>query len=171
MSDPEGEYEEEGFRVIKSAYELVRFAKAHHLKGWCIAFEPQTEKDFDNFCTVAFAESHSERRLTVVVDELSDVTTIAKAPPKWGKILRRIRKYGGKVRAGTQSPAEADKTLLRQKSMLWCGMMETPLDREYVHKQTGIPMDALESLRGDPHFDCIVKVSGKQWELINANRT
>ena len=161
--DPEGEYQSENCIVISSSLELVKFVKSKHLKNFRITFEPKARKDFLVFCQIAFAECHSQYPLTIVVDELGGVTSIAKAPPAWHTVLTRARKYGGKIRAGTQSPAEADKTLLRNRSSLWCGMLETPKDRRYISDETGIDLQIIESLVGEPHFDSILQERGKPW--------
>jgi hypothetical protein len=161
--DPEGEYQDENCVVIRSCVELVKFVKLKHLKNFRVAFEPKSRADFLVFCKIAFAECHADYPLTIVIDELGGVTSIAKAPPPWHTILTRARKYGAKICAGTQSPAEADKTLLRNRSSLWCGMLETPKDRRYISDETGIDIGVIEGVRGEPFYEAILQERGKPW--------
>ena len=168
--DPEGEYQDERCVVIRSCVELVKFVKFKHLKNFRIAFEPKSRADFLVFCKIAFAECHADYPLSIVIDELGGVTTVQKAPPPWHAILTRARKYGAKVCAGTQSPAEADKTLLRNRSSLWCGMLETPKDRRYISDETGIDIGLVDGVKGEPFYEAILQERGKPWVKLRKGK-
>jgi len=107
---------------------------------------PISLKEFDWFCTVAFAWA----RLivcTVVVEELADVTHPGKAPPAWGTLLRRGLKYGCNIYGITQSPSESDKTIVRNAGRKLCFSLERPEDRAYMASMMDVPLQAISGLQ------------------------
>jgi len=74
------------------------------------------EEKFNWFCLLA-----SElKNLTVVVDELADVTSPSWAPDAWREITRKGGNYGIASFGITQRPAEVDKTFLGNCSFIHC---------------------------------------------------
>lgn len=107
--DPDDEYGElVGFVRVESAAELVALLSSHANKALKVAYVGDGKAAFEFWCKCAF----NWAQCLAVAEEIADVTTPQKAPPEWGKLIRRGRKYGIKICAVTQRPAEADKTIL-----------------------------------------------------------
>lgn len=82
----------------------------------------------------------------LVVEELADVTAPGKAPPEWGEIARKHRHHEGAVYALTQRPAESDKTILGNATVLHVGRLNMASDREYCARCLDVPLDQVDSL-------------------------
>lgn len=102
---------------------------------------------FGQFAGAAFAMCHAKAPLWVIVEELADVTTPAKAAPAWGELCRRSRKYGGKIAATSQRPQEIDKTILGQADAIWCGRLKTEKDAKYMAGIMDVPYQVLKDLK------------------------
>jgi hypothetical protein len=89
----------------------------------------------------------ARRPILVVAEEISDVTRTAKAPPNWGTLARRGRKWGCDVIATTQRPQEADKTIVTQAGILWSGFLKRPEDRKAMASELDVPVSRLEKLK------------------------
>lgn len=154
--DPEYEYAQIGAQVVESIPALIEYMKVNIGKEK-VAFVANGQKAFDQFCTIAFNAAHARYPLCVAVDELAGVTTIGKAPPAWHTLVSRGRKYGIKIRAGAQRPTEIDKTVIANRTALWCGYMSRPADRRYISDEIGIDLDLVNGLRGRPYFDAVIQ--------------
>lgn len=162
--DPEGSFTAvDGFKVVESRAEFLEIAKNTGPVKLCFAAGGQA--NFNWFCDVVFALADARRPCVMVVDELGGVTGAGKAKGAWYDLVSRGRKYGVKIRAGAQRPSEIDKTLIGNKNGLFIGYLERMGDIEYIHKETGIPIDTLKSLRGKPHYDCIKFAGRDRWKL------
>lgn len=138
-------------------HRLTHVRSIHHLHAACrkAGFGPirvgftvaPTMESFGHFCATAFAMSHGKAPLVVIVEELADVTTPAKAAPAWGEIARRGRKYGAIIAATSQRPQEIDKTILGQADTIWCGRLKTEKDARYMAGIIGIDPKALMDLK------------------------
>lgn len=106
-----------------------------------------TVEAFGQFAGVAFAMCHGKAPLFVIVEELADVTTPAKAAPEWGELCRRGRKYGAIIAATSQRPQEIDKTVLGQADTIWCGRLKTERDARYMSGIIGVSVDEIKSLK------------------------
>ena len=111
--DPEGEYQA-GMRVLSVA-DFAKFIGPATRSGkrYSVAVQvrPSVES-FELFCRAVWAVACSSRPMTVVVEELADVTRGAgKASQAWGELVRRGRKYAVTLRVVTQSPTEISKTV------------------------------------------------------------
>lgn len=95
---------------------------------------PVTREAFGLFCRLAWAWGRA-RPGTIVVDEIADVTTPAKAPIEWGEIARKIRAYGSDVYVTTQRPQEADKTAQGNAGVYHCGRMSDSDDQKYIQRR------------------------------------
>lgn len=162
--DPEGSFTKaDGFVVTDSRKEFVRLARrSGDLK---ICFAAGGAPNFQWFCDVVFALADARRPSTMVVDELGGVTGSGKAQGAWFDLISRGRKYGVKIRAGAQRPAEIDKTLIGNKNGLFIGYLERAGDIEYMARETGINAEEIASLRGEPHYDHILYAGRDRWEL------
>jgi hypothetical protein len=110
---------------------------------------PVNSKTFHTFCKLAFVWMKASADGTLVVEELADVTSPAKAPEGWGDIIRKGRHYGGRIYALTQRPAESDKTIAGNADVIHTGRLSFPRDRKTMAEYLDVPVDeitALESL-------------------------
>lgn len=108
---------------------------------------PVTEKHFVTFCRLAFVWMLSHERSTLVVDELADVTHPGKATRGWGAIVRKHRKFRyGRVYAITQRPAESDKSIMGNATVIHCGRMNLESDEDYMAKYLRIPREDIAAL-------------------------
>ncbi|WP_240701312.1 hypothetical protein [Pseudoalteromonas sp. MEBiC 03485] len=82
----------------------------------------------------------------IISDEIADVTRIGKAPPNWGELCRKVRKYGGRLCAITQRPQESDKTILNQVEFTWCGALKTSASYNYMAKEMDLSVQELKSI-------------------------
>lgn len=129
--DPESEYPA-GVRlrtVAKLACALGSATASGKQYSISLGARPCVE-GFERFCRAVWAVACSTRPMTVVIEELADVTRSAgKASPAWGELIRRGRKYGVTILAVTQSPTEISKTVYRNVGAKWVGMCETEAER------------------------------------------
>lgn len=111
-----------------------------------LAFVPRSLSSFDWWARVAFSAGRLPGRapLAVVAEETADVTHPGKAPDGWGVLIRRGRKWGIDVYGLTQRPAESDKTLLGNASLVWVGHLPSSADRRYVANRIGLDPTALD---------------------------
>lgn len=93
-----------------------------------------TREHFDAFCRLAWVWCRY-RAGVLVVDEIADVTTPAKAPPAWGEIARKARAFGTDVYVTTQRPQECDKTVQGNAALFHCGRMSDADDQRYVARR------------------------------------
>lgn len=97
-----------------------------------LVYQPGTDdpvelrRKFDVFCRLAFAA----RNLLCVVDELADVDSPnpTEVVPGWAQLLRRGRKRGVQVLAGTQRPADVNKRLWSFATRLRVGRLSYSSD-------------------------------------------
>jgi len=163
--DPEGAFNEsEGFRCTTDRREFYQLARESGPVR--LTYQGNGMADFDWWCKLVFALADCRRPCAIIVDELAGVTTMSKAPPGWHQILTRVRKYEGRVFAGAQSPTEIDKTLMRQKNRMFIGYLERPADHEYMHKETAIPLEVVQGLRPNPHFDHIKYMGRDKYKVV-----
>ena len=132
-------------RVVTSPHELR--ALVLHRGPMRIAYRvPVTRANFDVFCRLAWVWCRFDVG-TLVVEELADVTTPAKAPIAWGEIVRKSRGTGAMVYALTQRPQEVDKTAQGNAAVFHVGMMPDEQDQKYVAKRLlGVPVEQVARL-------------------------
>lgn len=93
-----------------------------------------TRKNFERFCTLAWIWGRIEPG-ALMVDEIADVTTAAKAPSAWGEIARKGRAFGLNTYVTTQRPQECDKTAQGNAMVFHCGLMADAEDQAYVARR------------------------------------
>jgi hypothetical protein len=122
--------------------------------------------DFDYFCQVAFCWARKiylkAKPSVLVVEELADVTSPAKAPPGWGIVVRRGLKYDLTIYAITQRPSESDKTCFGNASMIHCCRLSTATDCRYMADQLGIPVAEIQGMRSDSEAN--------RWDFLQRNQ-
>jgi len=106
-----------------------------------------TETNFEWWAGCIRELLDARRPILVVAEEISDVTRTAKAPPNWGTLARRGRKWGCDVIATTQRPQEADKTIVTQAGTIWCGFLKRPQDRQAMASELDVPVSRIEQLK------------------------
>lgn len=104
-------------------------------------------------CCLAWSEVRQRAglraTLTVVAEELPDVTPSGRAPGEWGTLLRLGLGYGVDIIAITQAPAESDKTTIRNASEWRVFQLGRAKDRDYVAAETGVDRATIDALT--PH--------------------
>jgi len=146
--DPEGEFACKPDIRLVGYKELVRVARSSG-PGRFAFIPPKGSADFDFWARNAWCYAQSQGEKTIVADETSDVTHSGKASGAWGQIIRRGRKHGANVIGITQRPAESDKTILGNASLIHiCSLWEAN-DREYMSRRCGVPLDMIEGLTAD----------------------
>lgn len=121
-----------------------------------IAYQAPGKANFEKWCKWVFALADARQECYLIVDELSGVTSPAKAPEHWNNIINLGRKFGLKIRAGAQRPPEIDKTLIGNHNGIWIGHMARTGDAEYLAKETDIHVQEILKLRSSPYHDCIM---------------
>ena len=111
---------------------------------------PVTAANFDVFCRAAWRwilvhASHG-RVVTIVVEELADVTPPGKAPEAWGMIVRRSLRFFTHVYALTQRPAESDKTVMGNATILRCHAMARADDRKTMARELDTDQGRIDTL-------------------------
>lgn len=108
---------------------------------------PVSRENFAVFCKLAWIWGR-EKPGVIVVDEIADVTTPAKAPQEWGEIARKVRAFGTDVYVTTQRPQECDKTAQGNAMIFHCGMMADADDQAYVARRLlgGVPVADVAAL-------------------------
>jgi len=154
--DVDEEYtEESGFVAVRSISELLGLLKRR--KTGRFAYVPESLKEFNAWCMAAFYWGYC----TAIAEETADVTTPSKAPAGWGILVRRGRKRGVSIFGVTQRPAESDKTIMGNASMIHCGYLELLPDRQYMAVRMGLSVEDLENLEELEFFQKRKKVINK----------
>jgi hypothetical protein len=153
--DPDDEYcEMGGFVRVTKAANLLAMLRSKPTQPLKIAFVAEGTKAFEFWCSLVFVW----RNCLAVAEEIADVTTPSKAPPQWGRLIRRGRKYGVKICAVTQRPAEADKTILCNAAVIRVCALGRNADRDAIAKEINgkvsmlaamVPLEWVEFRRAD----------------------
>lgn len=107
---------------------------------------PVSQRHFATFCQLAWVWMRAAPGGDLVIEELADVTQPGKAPPAWGEIVRKHRHERGRVYALTQRPAESDKTILGNCTVLHVGRLNMARDREYAAACLDVPLEDVTRL-------------------------
>lgn len=136
--------EYQGQKVTTRA-ELVAAVRGPSNKPFKVRYVPPvvTPDEFSFWCEVAFIAGNA----AIVAEETADVTSPSKAPPGWGKVVRRGRHQRLKVYGITQRPAESDKTIIGNATLIHCCMLKRADDRKYMAKEMGIAFDEVDRLK------------------------
>lgn len=120
--DPQGEYAAFG-RVFTDRAALVDAIRAGCGRFRAV-YQPGDRATlyparFDWFCRLAYAIGN----LTLIVEELADVTTPQRAPDAWSVITRKGRHKGLRIVAASQRPAGVDKDFFGNCTLIHCGRL------------------------------------------------
>ena len=128
----------------------LRTIAARGLPGRWAFDVPLTPENFDLFCRCAWlwirVMAHRGKHVCLIVEELADVTPPGKAPQSWGQIVRKSLRYNPRIYALTQRPAESDKTVMGNATILRCHSMATPDDRRTMAKYLDVDQGIIDGL-------------------------
>lgn len=109
-------------------------------------YVPGMAEHFDVFCALAWVWIRAARG-ALVIEELAGVTSPGKAPRMWGEICRAGLRYGPRIVAVTQRPAESDKTCIGNATILHCHKMVREQDEAYMARELRVDAARLAALR------------------------
>lgn len=138
--------ERNGFQRVYKKTDLIRLIKQNPEGPLRVCYVPTKLTDFDWWARLAYAWGRV-KKCTVIAEELSDVTTPAKAPQGWGMVCRKLLGYGCNIYAITQRPSESDKTSIGNATMLHCGRLQRDGDRAYMAKEMNIDKSIIDNLK------------------------
>lgn len=143
--DVDDEYGDAGCKRVTRASELLALLRsAGKSKPARVAYvAPPTAAAFDYWARCVLAWGNC----TAVAEELATVTNPGKAPPGWGSLVSRGRKYGIKIVGVTQRPSEADKTIMGNATLIHVGRMTRAGDRAYMAREMDIPQADIDRLK------------------------
>lgn len=146
--DPDGEYAGFGPNVPKLEM-LVQLAQLPGPRS--LVFVPSDDqaagvRQFAFICHLAWSLALMRRPVRLVVDELAEFTTASRAPASWRRVVKRGRKYGMSILAGSQRPAEIDKTIWSNASRIRSGMLGYADDQAVIAAALGVPRAQVAAL-------------------------
>lgn len=138
--DTKGQYYQKfphkGIVKITNLWDLAQAIRDCKGPKW-IAYVSSDKVQFGGFCALAFNWG-KQAPCSVVVEEVSYVTTSGKAPGDWGRLICQGLEYGINIYVTTQRPAAADKDIIGNASKLVIFRNVTENDRRYISDSTGI---------------------------------
>lgn len=147
--DTKGEFAAEGFAApVRSLSEVVAIAGAAGKRGaFALAFRPsgddkQMRRAFDVFCGVAFAV----KNLTVIAEELSDVTTASHAVAGWRRLSSQGRTEGVTLYGLSQQPASIDKHFFGNASYVRTGRLNFAAHVRAMANVLGVSNDEIQNM-------------------------
>jgi len=140
-----------GYIRCSNKKEFIRYLFNHRNKPLKITFSGNVS-DFTFWCRLVYQWA-LDKKCAIVADELSDVTTISKAPPAWGQIIRKVLCTGSDVYAITQRPAEIDKTTVGNSTIFHVHRMSRANDRKYIAAEMDITPDLVNALRDRDYIE------------------
>lgn len=135
-----------GFKRVYKKTDLINEIKKNPMGNLRLCYVPNSLKDFEWWSKLAYAWGRI-KPCTIIAEELADVTTPAKAPQAWGMLVRKSLGYGCNIYAVTQRPAESDKTIMGNASIIHCGRLARHGDRVYMSKEMDIKPQELSILK------------------------
>lgn len=150
--DPDDEYGElAGVQTFYSGQQLTEAVKKNRTGPLRARLVKEGVAAFELCCALAFAWTNC----TLVCEEIADTTNAGKAPPQWGRVLRRgSRKRAIRIFAVTQRPAEADKTALTQATVVRTGLLGRDNDRRAMAAELDLPLQMIERLAPLDFIEC-----------------
>lgn len=142
--DPLGDYVQFG-QAVDALPQLVQQVSA---PSFAVRFVPafgdskRLAAEFAGFCRIAWAAE----RCTVVVEELSRVTTPSQAPPAWSQITTAGRHRGLHVIGVSQFPAQVDKAFVGNATLIHSGHLANVRHRQAVAVEIDASPDELRTL-------------------------
>lgn len=103
--------------------------------------------EFEFFASCCMYAGRFVEPLTVIAEELADVSTPAKAPGAWGVLVRRGLKRGITIYAISQRWSEADKTAFGNASDYVIFRQSSADDVRYIARKTRIDEAEINALK------------------------
>lgn len=149
--DKKGEFGREGFGIpVYSMTELVGIVGAAKNNGFKVAYKPprcsdkDLKKQFDLFCRIAFVS----KRLTVVAEELADVTLPNWATPGWRELTSQGRTEGVSIYGLSQLPASIDKMFFSNATLIRGGRVNFDDHVKTLARALKVPVAEVDGLTG-----------------------
>lgn len=145
--DPEDQWSQlPGFRRVTSRAELVKLAQQKGPLKVAFVVGGNLAAGFDLWAGCVQYAGRYCGPLVAIAEELSDVSTPAKAPGNWGILIRRGLKRGITIYAISQRWAEADKTAMGNASRFVIFRQATGPDAAYMSRYTRVPVAEIDAL-------------------------
>lgn len=169
--DVEEQYADEpGITAVRSLAALAAILTKNP-RSFRLAFVPSDNAEFAGFCRLAWFAlecglTHHDTDgkplpTYLVAEEISDVTNPGKAPPEWGKLIRRGLKRNMWLYAVTQSPSESDKTTVKNCSEAHICGVQSEEEAEYLGRKLKVNADHIARLnREEKQFMHVNTVTG-----------
>lgn len=147
--DTKGEFAAEGYAAPVESLSAVVAAvvAAGKAGGFALAFRPrgddkQMRRAFDVFCGIAFAA----KNLTLVAEELADVTTASHAVAGWRRASSQGRTEGLTIYGLSQQPASVDKHFFGNASSVRTGRLNFASHVRAMANVLGVSGDEITNL-------------------------
>lgn len=146
--DPEAQWcDLPGWKKATTRAQLLEFTQRKGPQRVAYVAGGKLQEEFDFFAGCAFYAGRYVEPLTVVAEELADVTTPSKAPGNWGILLRRGLKRGISIYAISQRWSEADKTAVGNASDFVIFRQSSGDDVRYLARKTGLEVADIAGLQ------------------------
>jgi hypothetical protein len=103
-------------------------------------------RQFSFLCALAWTLASRAHPVRFVVDELSEFTTATEAPPEWRRLVKRGRKQGITILAAAQRPAEIDKTIWSNATLVRAGRLSFAADQAVIAAALDVEVDQVRTL-------------------------
>jgi hypothetical protein len=139
--------------------DLGGFIRAMASPRFQIRYLPDYGKDmqaqFEAFCRACWIAGN----LTMMVDELPELTKANRAPPAWRRCVNVGREYRGtdgqrraiSIIASGQRAAECDKSVISNADVIRCGRLANPEDAKTMARVMGVKPEEIATLP-DCHY-------------------
>lgn len=145
--DPEAQWcELRGWTKVTTRADLLALAQKPGPQKVAFVAGGDLKDAFDFWAACVFYAGRHVEALEVVAEELSDVTTPAKAPGNWGILIRRGLKRGITLYCISQRWAEADKTAFGNASDYVIFRQSSGDDVRYLARKTRVAEDEINGL-------------------------
>lgn len=136
-----------GAVVVRNAGDLLSAAQKKNNQR-VLYVVPPTPANFEWWARCAYVAARV-KSITIVAEEIADVTSPGKAPLHWGQLVRKVRATGSDLYAITQRPAESDKTAIGNASLFHVGRISRKKDRVYMAAELDLKESELAALTSD----------------------
>lgn len=142
--DPEDQWAQEpGFVRVTNGIQLIELLQRKGPLKVAFVSGGDLAEAFNFWAGVAQYANRYIEPLEIIAEELSDVSTPAKAPGNWGILIRRGLKRGSTIYAISQRWQEADKTAIGNASLFVFFRQNGRRAVKYLEDQTGIPAEVI----------------------------
>jgi hypothetical protein len=136
------------FGTLATSLERDVFPVLTNSGGFRLVYVPQGAIDswatqFDSFCEIALKAGD----VVMLAEELADVTSNFKRPEYWSQIVRKGRAAGVKIFAASQRPADIDKNLFSQATLVRTGRLNSKGDVETLSRVLMVPAEQVIALK------------------------